>query len=599
MDFSRITEDSELCKKCYEAGNLEIEQFRICRFSDLIANYVINEKGEFDEALANEVIKNFQIKPYGEFDSAYASHLKKILNLFFQKKIQLKLRQLSFPLANRWVETLVGKEKRDISVSLLKALLIFLRQTVGSCFATAPLILVQTNQPEFLFEDLYNLITRGFLKRVVDGIEYKAPISIKTSWNLDFESPLLRCYEYTVASFADAKTELYKWNVTTALGIDTKEEKGIGEAVFKILQEKLDFANSEIEALSKELFHAEDRYKTAEAFFRSAKDVDEARRLEMQAKSEAHHFYVLKEMIEEKKEGAEKIASFYPFFIDELLRLFPLYFQEVFDPEMQKGSGEILEDRPAGFRLLFKHGKSDPTGWTMIYEEKEYLQAIEEFFRLAEVDIAYTADFKGSKQLIQEIIDAIIQMVREKTFVKTAFTRIEKMRRRQDNQVVTIEPWAYISGGNLESLASCYFGLKNRLIRNEFFPETPTDLCIMLIEYMKDLPYQVSKEFEENPMKGILMTNEVHAFVFKPGLKSFLEAWQQSGNTYTYIRDYTGIIPFADTNWSSDLFCFALDEKSNKLALFRKGTFGLKPLPDSWKSYFSKTSPWTLWTITT
>lgn len=597
MDFSRITEDSELCKKCYEAGILEIEQLRICRFSDFIANYVINEKGEFNENLAKEVIEKFQIKAYGEFDLAYPSHVKKILELFFQKNIQLKLRQLSFPLANRWVERIIGKEKRDIGVSLLKALLIFLRQTVGSCFATAPLILVQTNEPEFLFHDLYDLVTRGFLKRVVDGVEYKVPISIKTSWNLEFESPLLRCYEYTVASFADAKAEVYKWNVTTALGIDTKEEGGIGEAIFKLLQEKLDLLNKEIEDLSKELFHAEDLYKTAEVFFRSAKNEDEARRLEMQAKSEAHHFYVVKDMIEEKKEKGEKIAGFYPFFIEELLRLFPFYFQEVFDPEMQKGSGEILEDRPAGFRLLFKHGKSDPTAWTMIYQEKEYIQALEEFFRLAEVDIGYTADFKGSKEIIQEVIDVIIQSISYKSFSKNAFIRMEKIRTKQNTQMITIEPWAYISGGNLESLVSCYFGLKNQLNRRDFFPQTPLDLCIQLIEYMKDLPYQISKEFEENSMKGILMTNEVHAFVFKPGLKGFLEAWQHSGNTYTYIRDYIGIIAFADTNWSSDLFCFAKDEKTNQLALFRKGTFGLKPLPDSWKTYFSKTSAWTLWTI--
>jgi hypothetical protein len=63
------------------------------------------------------------------------------------------------------------------------------------------------------------------------------------------------------------------------------------------------------------------------------------------------------------------------------------------------------------------------------------------------------------------------------------------------------------------------------------------------------------------------------------------------------MRDFQGVIPFADTNWSSDLFAFAHDPKTNRLGIFRKGTFGLKPLPESWNDYFSKTSAWTLWTI--
>ena len=112
---------------------------------------------------------------------------------------------------------------------------------------------------------------------------------------------------------------------------------------------------------------------------------------------------------------------------------------------------------------------------------------------------------------------------------------------------------------------------------------------------MKDLPYKEAKQFEDNPLKSILMTNQVHAFLFKPGLKSFLDAWQDKGNTYTYIRDYQGIISFADTNWGSEFFAFATSPKTKKLTLYRRSTFELKPLPESWNAYFSKTSAWTLW----
>ena len=597
MDFFRITEDSELCKRSIAEGNFEIESFRICRFSRLIADYIVNEKGEVDPLRAKEVIEKFQIQSYGVLDTLFPLHVKQILELLIQKNIALKLRQLSLPLANRWVEELmkVSGNKRNIVVALIEALLIFLRQTVGSCFATAPIILIQTNDPEFLFEDLYGLITRGLLKRVIDGVEYKVPISIKASARAGFESPLLKCYEYTVASFADWKTEFYKWNMYTGLGLDTKDAFGIGSAIFSYLEERLEIENKAVQKLQEEVFHAEDRYKTTEALFRNVTREDEARRLQAEAKAEAHHFFVSRDMMDEKREKAEKVAKFYPFFIDQLLRLFPVYFQEVFDPEMTIAGGEILEDRPAGFRLVFKHGRSDPTVWTMIYEEKEYLKSLEEFFRLIEADIGYSADWEGAREIVQGVIDRVIQTIWEKTFLQNAFLRIREMHKKQLGQVQSLEPWAYISGGNLESLAACYFSLKNPLIKREFFPESPLELCTFLIDYMKDLPYKEAKQFEDDPLKAILMTNQVHAFLFKPGIKSFLDAWQDRGNTYTYIRDYQGIISFADTNWGSEFFAFAQNPKTNKLQLYRKSTFELRPLPESWNGYFSKTTAWTLW----
>jgi hypothetical protein len=568
-----IVSDGQICKHALEAGNQQLEQFRICRFARLISDFVINKEGGINHTKVKEVVDQFEIKAYGAFDGAFPQHVKQVLQIFLEKKNELKLKQLSFPLANKWVEKLVGEEKRDISKAILEALLIFLRQTVGSCFATAPIILVQINEPEFLFEDLVDLITRGHLKRVIDGIEYKVPISIKTSFNLEVESPLLRCYEYTVASFADWKIEFYKWNMYTGLGLDTSANGGLGEGIFKVLEEQLEIANHAVQ--------------TAHSYIKKE-----------YTKEEMPYFYAANDILKQKQESAEKIAQFYPFFIQELQKLFPLYFQEVFDPEMKSGDSDILEDRPAGFRLLFKHGRSDPTAWSMIYEEKEYLKALEDFFRLIEADLNYTSKFEGSKELIRKIIDNAIQTIWDKTFIKNAFARIQAMHQKQKSDIKSQSPWAYISGGNLESLISCYFSLKNKPIRRDFFVESPLELCVALVEYMKDLPYARAKEFEDNPQKGILMTNEVHAFLFKPGLKAFLGAWQDRGNTYTYIRDFPNSIPFADTNWANELFAFIHNPKTGTMMLARQSTFNLKSLPPSWDAYFSKATPWTLWTFT-
>ncbi len=568
MDISRITEDHELCKRSIESGIFQIEQFRICRFSRLISDYIVNASGDVDLKKAKEVLNGFKIKAYGEFDAIFSDHVKQIIELFFQKKIQIKLRQLSLPLANNWVEEIIrvavsnsgSLDKRHISVALIGALLTFLRQSVGSCFATAPIILMQTNDPEFLFNDLCELIMRGSLKRVIDGAEYKVPISIKTSVNLDFESPLLRTYEYTVASFADWKTESYKWNLFSALGLDAKEEGGLGKAIYSLLEEKLDAVNKDISRLDEDLYLSEVRYSKNGAI------------------SERTQMTIFASELKEKRTYGEKIAGFFPFFVDELLKASLSHFQEVFDPSMSQDNSEILEDSPAGFRLVFKHGRSDPTVWTMIYNENQYRVALIDFFKQIEPDLIYKAAFPEAKKFISEVIDKVIQTIQGMQFL-----------------LKDKEPWAYISGGNLESLVSCYYLLKNPLVKKDFFSETPLDLCAALIDYMKDLPYEISRQFEENPVKGILMTNKVHAFIFKPGLKSFSDAWHDSGNTYTYIRDNPGIISFADTNWGSDLFAFAHEPQTNEIKLYRKSTFGLKLLPKVWDTYFDKTAAWTLW----
>ena len=62
----------------------------------------------------------------------------------------------------------------------LIAWLTYLRQNVGSCFATAPAIVVSEEQPELFFKDLSELFGTGRLKRTFGGVEYSVPFS--ASW---------------------------------------------------------------------------------------------------------------------------------------------------------------------------------------------------------------------------------------------------------------------------------------------------------------------------------------------------------------------------------------------------------------------------------
>lgn len=520
-----------------------------------ITEELIDEKGLFQEARALELKINHPV-----------------IRLFLENKhAKLKLRQLSLPLANSWVEELVCRSlgyppgvkltKRDVSRAFLLALMIPLRQTVGSCFATAPLIVVQKEQLPFLLEDLYNLMTRGFLKRVIEGEEYRVPISIKLG-EIGNQSPLLKCYEFTVASFSDWKIDFYKWNMYRSLGLHHEEVGGIGEVLYQMVDERLRLQHEEVNALVDDINRAQDQVRLTEALMRNAYDHDKLRRLKVEMQVQGHHLSVCEEMYHEKIAKIEKMTKLFEFMIKEFLKLLPHYFQEVYDPEMFEKRGEILEDSPAGFRLLYKHGRADPIVWTMVYNEDDYKGVLQDFFQRTESIIV------SESELIPYLIDKIIERINDPIFLESAKLRMGEKT-----------PWAYISGGNLESLVKCYFGFQGELTREDFFPETPMDLCIRLIELMKDLPHQ----------KPMLMLNEIHAFVLLPELKDFKEAYEYSGNTYTYVRDElirkSKILPFADTNWGNEMFAFVVNSRG-EMELARYNGRAILPLPENWKELF-------------
>lgn len=59
----------------------------------------------------------------------------------------------------------------------LSAWFCYLRQNVGSCFATAPAIMIHNEQPQQFLIDLADIVSTGRLKRTFGGIEYTAPLN--------------------------------------------------------------------------------------------------------------------------------------------------------------------------------------------------------------------------------------------------------------------------------------------------------------------------------------------------------------------------------------------------------------------------------------
>lgn len=158
-----------------------------------IASYILSGKGDLiqeriDEVLADLHSSFFALSLFPAEESSLMEHLVLCLNeLKKNKNVSQLLRRIGLVFQDEWVERIVILSCRkgdkitpyQSRLAVLNAYLCPLRQTVGSCFATAPAILIQQQQAETFFSDLLELLQKGELRRVVDGKQIAIPISRK------------------------------------------------------------------------------------------------------------------------------------------------------------------------------------------------------------------------------------------------------------------------------------------------------------------------------------------------------------------------------------------------------------------------------------
>lgn len=676
----KITEEQQMCKALELSGLVEIDAFVIRRRSYLISEYLLDEKGVFLTEKALDLQKNLSLPVGSLFEKIHQAHIKNVLNLLAHDPTKtVRFRQLSLPLANQYVESLIRwtllkketelLEKKDLATALLASVLTLLRQNVGSCFAAAPIMHMQLENPLFLLEDLYHLMTKGFLKRVLDGEEIQSPMSIKTG-KFDLlqkvssyaqkdpilqkilpsgfsikageslfsllqkreqseffkgysQSLLLKCYEFTAASFADWKVDFYKWNLYKTLGLDPKNLEGIGGLLFQKLKEDLDQENEKIMGFQEEMQEDENRIRTLERLFEQSSSMDQLKRYKREMQSAVYHMHTLESMQSNSVKRAEYLSQLFKNIINSLLDLFPQYFQEVFDPDMV--DDKIIDaDSMAGFRLLYKFGRQEPSLWKMVENEKDYIFVLETFFK--DIELSLIDRVVGNKleerTHLENLINDILEKIREPDFVQQAYKRTEDPKKT---------PWSYSAGGSLEHFMQSFCETNRDFSKKVFYPEDPLDFCCQLIEFMKDIPWKSAKSFIDVFYKSFLMSNKVHAFRLLPGLPIFKKAWESRQNTYTFVRDNwiepalswykkNGIteplpamvplqslldqkmpepIVFADSNWANDLLGFVVNPKTENFNLYRVKRNTMVPLV-SWDKFFQKTKQETnAWTVYT
>jgi len=659
-----------------------------------LANLLINDKGDLNVELLPRVIAHqttylYSLGPDRQFDSKRQEHiLKTLITLRDNKDVVHQLRHVGKPHAHPIADQIIRETLQlpsNIRITdaharraALSALLSFLRQNVGSCFATAPAIIVHDEQPELFLADVHEILSVGRMKRTFGGIEYVVPItlsfgagdlkktivlnkfnpqsapwyspgiilaledaelinkeallkekieivkdailSVYPEWNdnepiivtsaeeilrrvlmskceistqdlVDYENrpqvavatglfqlsasgpsmggkgescskfytqfgyaknafrsmsenTLLRAWEYTLASFSETKTEFTRWNLYFSLGLGPNEPGGIGQAIFQILQQKLDQYNNTVNELQYEYEQLFNQVKQLEVRLQHAGNEREAQWVRVEYQTKLNEFHSIEEMRNAAHTKAGLLAGLFDTLVDFYDKTFPHYFQEVYDPDLHEVDVTPFDDSPAGFRLLFKHGRANTSQWTPIKNANEYVESLVKFFTTTEQELISIDRFESIRNDISDITTSIVTQVRTQEFLESAFYRMAAAHKTpaiknplENLSKIPMKPWAYISGGTINTLLSCYFKREQKPTESSRWVESPMELLVFLVETLKQAPHVVADSYFHKFEKSMLMHSPTHAFLFKPGYSPFCKAWQSETFTYTSVRD--------------------------------------------------------------
>ncbi len=501
-----------------------------------IAEMLVSEKGELKQHI---IARHFPIDIRGYSDGAVVEHQQRFLKKWqSDSRFIQKFRRFSLPLCHafaqdviRWTLDLSSEVKLQdfhIKRAAIAACLTPLRQSVGSCFATAPAIEVQEFYLDLFVDDLYELLSKGRLTRVVEGVEYAAPFCLSVGQKNFVNNALLKIWEFTLASYCDIKMEFSKWNLGWSVGLPPQEPEGIGAILLRTLEEKLEDAHKVSEKSYQDAVVALEQLRAADALAYQAGSQEELRRIKAEAIAKAHHLQVCQDLYKEAQEKEKSIAGFLPFLIEHYTTFFKSFFQEIYDPEFKAESADLYEDRQAGFRLVYKHGRGDSSLWTLIYDEEQFIASLDDFFRATETPLSHFCKEPFEKLLVSDMTTIILQHLHTKQFLESCKTRARKRGRL---------PWAYSAGGSVEQIASLYYRKVSPLKSEQRPIQDELDLFTFIIETMKGLPPSMTNRFTKDKQEAFLFQSPTHVCLLLPGMPSFYEAWNDRGFTYTWIRD--------------------------------------------------------------
>jgi hypothetical protein len=660
-----------------------------------LALFLIDEKGEIQRRSLFRAIQLlqthlFSLGPERHHDISHRKHMLKILKLFYDNPdFVYALRRIGRPIgqhvAERLIrETLFLSEKAPVKdtharQAALSALLTSLRQNVGSCFATAPAILIQQNQPLQFLTDFGQLLGTGQLKRIREGIEYTVPLShswgmgdllrpfypaalgknpfktlalspglqrafeaagliekketkekrreacfelfrscglaektahpfklltpeyilkcvllyaykvteegveefqqktnqapfaqlgihipfsatpkslavprylkafdlAKNAFKSITDNPLLKAWEFTLASLSESKADFAKWNLYISLGVNPEDSYGIGQSLYTLIQNKLHQINEEISEHQSRYDHLFAQAKYLEGRISVAASESELGWARAEYQMRRHEINRALNERDKAYDRGLKLQNLYPFLIQFYGEKIQEYFQEVYDAEMLDVANNPYDDSPAGFRLMYKHGRANTSAWTMIHSPAEYIQHLASFFVATEIQLSQLPQLEGLQKEVSELVTAAIMTIKHPEFLENSLIRLAAAYHEpvitkplENLDKVKRKPWSYISGGTMNTLVSCYWNHPNKVNEVSRWVESENEYLAFLIDMMKELPLRFQQMYQKDPDGSLLTFSPTHAFLCKPGWRSFKAAWQSDIYTYTWIKDH-------------------------------------------------------------
>lgn len=693
-----VEEYTDLSRRCDKSLFQESCQIRINLRTRRLANLLINDEGELNLEHVAKVVRSMKehcyfLGPGYQYDSPRNEHTLQILErLLEDKNLQRQLKMVSKPYSHNVADQIIrdtlalpsNQHVTDAHAkrAALSALLCYLRQNVGSCFATAPAILVQREEPALFLKDIIELLGTGRIKRTFGGVEYAVPLTnsfgvgdfkkfvqvdasnakevdnlglspgillaleavglidkekpvkekmeenqkfvqeavqaylgkspyilispelilkfllmrryqitekdlfdyenrpremLQTSlmmsqpkpgsgmggkgeasanylanmkigqvaFNSLSENAMLKAWEYTLASFAETKPGFTRWNMYASLGFDRDMPGGFGDILYSAIKDKLDRSNQKVKDFQYDYEMLFGQLKYLETRMRSVTSEKDAQWVKIEYESKRSEFRTLEELRDREHYKAERFANLINDLLASYDELFPKYFQEVYDADMHEVNLGPYDDSPAGFRLLFKHGRTNTSQWTLIYTPQQFIEALSSFLVATETELVNAPEYDGLQQDISEIATRLITHVKTDEFLISAFQRMAHAHNTpliknplENLDKIDKKPWAYTSGGTMHNLMSCYFRIEGKPKEVERWVENPMELLIYLIDTVKALPPKIRDELMGSEDKALLMHSPTHAFSLNPTLPSIKEAIDAEGFSYTWVRDH-------------------------------------------------------------
>ncbi|WP_348664218.1 hypothetical protein [Chlamydiifrater volucris] len=170
--------------------------FRNLKLARSLAQRIISDSGELDISIVVSSITTlskgvYPLGPFRQEEAPFREHTLNMLKAIKEKPdIKDTLKRIFLPtqkaMQNIIRRTLALPPEEELSVAharraAVSALLSYLRQDVGTCFASALAIIVQKEYPEKFITDIDKLLSSGRLSRIIDDKEYVAPINLSAS----------------------------------------------------------------------------------------------------------------------------------------------------------------------------------------------------------------------------------------------------------------------------------------------------------------------------------------------------------------------------------------------------------------------------------